>query len=135
MRNCKAGVYQTRQAVGGDHGGALFAAEGGAEAGLVDDGAVGAEVVGGVGVGEDLLADAFGAGVFALVLREGDVEALRAGVAVDLLVEVDVVLLGAVEVGHVGEQKAAVVGGVFAEGELAVDLDVWSRRRRSCRTR
>ena len=35
-----------------------------------------------------------------------------------------VVVLGALHVGHEGEQQAAVVGGVFAEGELAVDLDV-----------
>src|ERR1700678_1772906 len=77
---------------GGDHGGAWLAGEGGGEAGLVDDGSVGAEVVGGVGIGEDLLADCVGAGVFAPVLREGDVEALRSGVASDLLVDVDAVL-------------------------------------------
>jgi hypothetical protein len=35
-----------------------------------------------------------------------------------------VVLLGALHVGHEGEQQAAVVGGVLAEGELAVDFDV-----------
>ena len=34
------------------------------------------------------------------------------------------VFLGALHVGHEGEQKATVVGGVLAEGELAVDLDV-----------
>ena len=28
------------------------------------------------------------------------------------------------QVGHVGEDEAAVVGGVLAEGELAVDVDV-----------
>ena len=33
-------------------------------------------------------------------------------------------LFGAVEVGHVGEDEAAVVGGVFAEGELAVDFEI-----------
>jgi hypothetical protein len=47
--------------IGWHHGGAFLAAKGGGEAGLVDDGSVGAEVVGGVGIGEDLLADGFGA--------------------------------------------------------------------------
>src|SRR5579864_3950579 len=103
---------------------AFFAAEGGAEAGLIDDRSVGAEVIGGVGVGLDLRADYLGAGVFAPVLAEGDVEALRAGEAVDLLVDVDAVLLRAREVGHVGEDQAAVVGGVLAERQLAVDVDI-----------
>ncbi len=43
------------------HGLAFLAAEGRAEAGLVDDGSVGAEVVGRVGVGLDLGADDLGA--------------------------------------------------------------------------
>jgi len=41
---------------GWGHGLAFFAAEGGAEAGLVDDRSVGAEVIRGVGVGLDALA-------------------------------------------------------------------------------
>ncbi len=102
----------------------FLAAEGGGEAGLVLDDAVDADGIGGVGVGEDEGADGFGVGVLAPVLRVGDVEALRAGEAVDLLVDVDVLIFGALEVGHEGEEHAAVVGGVFAEGEAAVDLDV-----------
>lgn len=40
------GLLPDAAVVGRDHGGALLAAEGGGEAGLVDDGSVGSEVVG-----------------------------------------------------------------------------------------
>ena len=78
-------------------------------------------------VGEDLLADCFGARVFAVVLRKGDVEALRAGEAVAFGVDVEVVFLGALHIRHEGEQQASVVGRVLTQGELAVDLDVVNR--------
>ncbi len=78
-------------------------------------------------VGEHLLPGGLGTGVFAPVLGKGDVEALRAGVAVDLCRRVDARLLRALEIGHVGEQKAAVIRGVFAQGEPAVDVHVVHR--------
>src|SRR6185437_15755077 len=78
---------------GWGHGLACLAAEGGAEAGLVDDGTVGAEVVGRVGVSLDLGADDLRPRVLAPVLAVGDVEALRAGEAVDLLTGVETFLL------------------------------------------
>ncbi len=52
----------------------------------------------------------------------GKEELLDGGVAVLLLVEVDVLALGVCEVCNVGEAQAAVVGCIFAKGELAVDL-------------
>ena len=109
---------------GGDHGLAGLAAEGWGEAGLVDDDSVDAEAVWRVGVVQHLRADGLRARVLAPVLGEGDVEALWAGETVALGGEVDAVVLGALHIGHEGEQEAAVVGGVFAEGELAVDVDV-----------
>ena len=36
-------------------------------------------------------------------------------------------VLGALHVGHEGEQQAPVVGGVLAQGELAVDVDIVDR--------
>ena len=77
-----------------------------------------------MGVGEDLVTHLLGPGVLAPVLGKGDVETLRAGVAVDLFGGVEAVLFGAVEIGEVGEDEATVVGGVFAQREIAVDLDV-----------
>src|SRR5579875_1939168 len=82
--------------LGWSHGRAGFAAEGAGEAGLVDDRAVGAEMIGRVWVGEGALASGLGAGVFAPVLRPGDVKALRPGEAVYFLIDIDSVLRGAI---------------------------------------
>ena len=53
--------YQTRQFLAGVMGWPSLQPKAAAEAGLVDDGSVGAEVVGRVGVGLDLGADGLGA--------------------------------------------------------------------------
>ena len=59
--NAASGRLPDAAVFGWGHGLAFLAAEGRAEAGLVDDGSVGAEVVGRVGVGLDLGADDLGA--------------------------------------------------------------------------
>ena len=70
-------VLPDAAAIGGNHRLAGLAAEGGSEAGLVDDDSVDAEAVWGVGVLQHLLADGLWADVLAPVLGEADVEALR----------------------------------------------------------
>jgi hypothetical protein len=78
------GHYQTRQLLVGTMGVGFLQPKAGGEAGLVDDDAVDAESVGGVGVLQDLGADGSGRTFWHQVLGEADVEALRAGEAVDL---------------------------------------------------
>ena len=61
--------------------------------------------------------------VLAPHLGEADEVALRLGVAVDLVVDGFALRRQRVQQRHVGDAQAAVVGGVFAQGELAVQLE------------
>ena len=94
--------------------------EGGVPAVFVADGE-GAVLAGGVGIGEDLLAESGVAGDGAPVLTEGDEELLVAGEAADLG------RVAAFERGVEGVEgggETGYVGDVFAEGLPAVDVDV-----------
>ena len=97
-----------------------FDVEGGVPAVVVADGG-GAVLAGGVGVAEDLLAEDGFAGDGAPVLTEGYEELLVAGQVVYLRG------FGAFEggvVGVVGGGEAGCVGDVFAEGLLAIDVEI-----------
>src|SRR5579859_1418014 len=111
-----AGIY-------GVHGLALGAAEGFAEFVEVLDGAVDTPLAGRVWIDENELAgDAVGL-IHAPHLSEANEVALGFSVVVDFVVDGFALCGERVEQGHVGDAEAAIVGGVFAEGEVAVEVE------------
>src|SRR5215469_8633715 len=118
-------------AIDRNHRSALLASKGGGEAGLVDDHSVHAEVIRRVWISEDLLSNDLRAGVLAVVLCEADIEALGRGVTVNFLIQINPVILRSLKVCDVRKNKPAIVSGVLAERQLAVDLDVIHRGERT----
>ncbi len=109
-------------AVFGHHGLAWVAAEGFAELGEVLDCAFDAPLPGGVGVGFGAVDGGLLGFVLAPDLAEADEEALGGGVAVLFRGGGGVLGGEGVEQGLVGDADAAVVGGVFTQGEVAVEV-------------
>ncbi len=104
-----------------DHGLACFAGESFLELGEVGYDSVNAGEAGGVGVGEGVDAEVFGAVVLAGPLGHADPVALVGGEAV----AGGEGLAGCLFLpGDVGEEGAADVGYVFSAGEFGVDVDV-----------
>ncbi len=101
---------------------AWFAGECFGEVGHVYDDAVDAVARGGVRVGQGADAHVFGTFVGAVPLREADEEALLRGEAVDRL---KVFVFVGIFPRHVGQNFAAQIGNVFAERELAVDVNIF----------
>ena len=65
--------------------------------------------------------------VLAPDLGESEEIALCLGVAVDLVVDGFAFLGQGIQQRHVGDAQTAIIGGVFAQGELAVELCLRAR--------
>src|SRR5258708_40730 len=106
------------------HGLTRFAGEGFREVGHVYDDSVDAVARGRVRVRHGAHTHIFGALVGAIPLGESNEEALLGSEAVDGL---EMLVFVGVFPGNVGKDLAAQVGYVFAERELAVDVNVFHR--------